>query len=76
MRAAGLLLPDTPAQAALRQRIDEWGMFPFLDHAIAINPSPRQFTESLVIFLEPFYDNLYEALMEQFARDPDIPPAS
>ncbi|MGA5291612.1 hypothetical protein [Streptomyces pseudogriseolus] len=68
----GLLLPDTPAQAALRQRIDEWGMFPFLDHVIAINPSPRQFAESLEVFLEPFFDNLYEALMEQFARDPDI----
>jgi hypothetical protein len=68
----GLLLPDTPAQAALRQRIDEWGMFPFLDHVIAINPSPRQFAESLAVFVEPFFDNLYEALMEQFARDPDI----
>ncbi|MGW9499326.1 hypothetical protein ACWG5P_34165, partial [Streptomyces prasinus] len=39
---------------------------------IAINPSPRQFTESLAVCLEPFYDNLYEALMEQFAEDPDI----
>ncbi|MDI1454437.1 hypothetical protein NHG22_11555, partial [Streptomyces sp. ATE26] len=68
----GPLLPDTPAQAALRQRIDEWGMFPFLDHVIAINPSPRQFAESLAVFLEPFYGNLYEALMEQLAKDPDI----
>ncbi|WP_460111574.1 hypothetical protein [Streptomyces sp. YKOK-J1] len=24
----------------------------------------------LAIFRDPFYDNLYEALMEQFARDP------
>ncbi|MGV9252813.1 hypothetical protein [Streptomyces sp. NPDC003697] len=68
----GLLLPDTPAQAALRQRIDEWGMFPFLDHVIAINPSPRQFAESLALFLEPFFDNLYEVLMEQLTADPDI----
>lgn len=45
----GLLLPDTPAQAALRQRIDEWGMFPFLDHVIALNPSPRQLAETLAI---------------------------
>ncbi|MGW1588046.1 hypothetical protein [Streptomyces sp. NPDC002386] len=36
----GLLLPDTPAQAALRQRIDDWGMFPFLDHVIATTPPP------------------------------------
>ncbi|MGW4199381.1 hypothetical protein [Streptomyces sp. NPDC005004] len=71
----GLLLPDTPAQAALRQRIDEWGMFPFLDHVIAINPSPRQFAESLAVFLEPFYGNLYEALMEQLATSPATTPA-
>lgn len=68
----GLLMPDTPAQAALRQRIDEWGMFPVLDHVIAISPSPRQFAESLGACLEPFFDNLYETLMEQLAQDPAI----
>ncbi|MFF9179368.1 hypothetical protein [Streptomyces sp. NPDC014793] len=36
----GLRLPDTPAQAALRQRIDDWNMFPFLDHVIATTPPP------------------------------------
>ncbi|WP_333774459.1 hypothetical protein [Streptomyces sp. IBSBF 3136] len=35
----GLLLPDTPAQATLRQRIDDLGMFLVLDHVIAISPS-------------------------------------
>ncbi|WP_063915294.1 MULTISPECIES: hypothetical protein [unclassified Streptomyces] len=68
----GLLMPDTPAQAALRQRIDEWGMFPFLDHLITISPSPGQFAESLAVCLEPPFDNLYEALMEQLAEDSDI----
>lgn len=68
----GLLLPDTPAQAALRQRIDDLDMFPFLDHVIALNPSPGQLAEALAIFLEPFFDNLYEALMDQLAQDPDI----
>ncbi|MET8601316.1 hypothetical protein [Streptomyces althioticus] len=68
----GLLLPDTPAQAALRQRIDDLGVFPLLDHVIAVNPSPRQFAELLVVCLEPFYDNLYETLMEQLAEDPGI----
>ncbi|MEV7872684.1 hypothetical protein AB0P17_42805 [Streptomyces sp. NPDC088124] len=68
----GLLLPDTPAQAALRQRIDDWGMFPALDHVIAINPSPRQFAESLTVCLEPPFDNLYETLMKQLAEDPHI----
>ncbi|MEV5432431.1 hypothetical protein [Streptomyces sp. NPDC052701] len=31
----GLLMPDTPAQAALRRRIDEWDMFPFLEQLTA-----------------------------------------
>ncbi|MFE4089029.1 hypothetical protein [Streptomyces sp. YIM B13502] len=56
----GLLLPDTPAQA-LRRRIDDLGVFPLLDHVIAVNPSPRQFAELVVVCLEPFYDNLYES---------------
>ncbi|MET8816456.1 hypothetical protein ABZW47_31205 [Streptomyces sp. NPDC004549] len=68
----GLVMPDTPAQAALRQRIDEWGMFPFLSHAFSFSPSPVQFAESLSVCLEPLFDGLYEALMEQLARDPDI----
>ncbi|MFI2437147.1 hypothetical protein [Streptomyces sp. NPDC018693] len=68
----GLLMPDTPALAALRQRIDEWGMFPVLDQVIAINTSPRQFAESLAVCLEPPFDNLYEALVEQLAAAPDI----
>ncbi|MER5914985.1 hypothetical protein ABT124_32110 [Streptomyces sp. NPDC001982] len=68
----GLLMPDTPAQAALRQRIDEWGMFPFLDHVIAVSPSPGQFAESLAVCMEPPFDNLYEALMEQLAEDSGI----
>ncbi len=68
----GLLLPDTPALAALRQRIDEWSMFPVLDHVISINPSPRQFAESLAVCLEPPFDKLYEVLMEQLATNPDI----
>ncbi|MDX2571427.1 hypothetical protein QBA57_41605 [Streptomyces scabiei] len=68
----GLLMPDTPAQAALRQLIDEWGMFPLLDHVIAVSPSPGQFAESLVVCMEPIFGNLYEALMEQLAVDPDV----
>ncbi|MFI1376107.1 hypothetical protein ACH4UY_29375 [Streptomyces longwoodensis] len=68
----GLLLPDTPAQAALRQRIDDLGVFPLLDHVISISPSPGQFAEALRLCLEPFYDNLYETLTEQLAQDPAI----
>ncbi|MET8182373.1 hypothetical protein [Streptomyces sp. NPDC005336] len=68
----GLLLPDTPALAALRQRIDEWGMFAVLDHFIVISPSPRQFAESLAVCLEPLFDDLYEALMEQLGGNSDI----
>ncbi|MEU6885664.1 hypothetical protein ABZ918_10705 [Streptomyces viridosporus] len=68
----GLLMPDTPAQAALRQRIDDLGVLPLLDHIIAVNPSPRQFAEFLALCLEPLYDNLYETLMEQLVEDPAI----
>ncbi|MFE2571855.1 hypothetical protein [Streptomyces mirabilis] len=68
----GLLMPDTPAQAALRQRIDELDMFPFLDHVIAISPSPGQFAESLTVCMEPPFDYLSEVLMEQLAKDSDI----
>lgn len=68
----GLLIPDTPALAVLRERIDEWGMFPVLDHVISVSPSPRQFAESLAVCLEPLFEGLYEALMEQLKADPKI----
>lgn len=68
----GLLMPDTPALAALRQRIDDFGMFPFLDRIIAVNPSPTQYAETLAVCLHPLLDNLYEALMEQLAADPGV----
>lgn len=68
----GLFMPDTPALAALRERIDEWGMGPLLDHVTSMNPSPRQFAEGLTVCLEPLFDGLYEALMEQLAADPGV----
>ncbi|WP_143671069.1 hypothetical protein [Streptomyces sp. Ru87] len=67
-----LFMPDTPALAALRARIDEWGMFALLDHAISLSPSPRHFAQGLVICLEPLFDGLYETLMEQLAADPAL----
>ncbi|MFI9772989.1 hypothetical protein ACIHJG_40165 [Streptomyces sp. NPDC052415] len=67
-----LFMPVTPALAALRARMDEWGMFPVLDHVIPLSPSPRQFAEGLSVCLEPLFDNLYEALMEQLATDPAL----
>lgn len=68
----GLLLPDTPALAALRQPIDDWGMFPFLSQLIAFSPSPGQFAEALTVCLEPLLDALYETLTEQLAAGPTI----
>ncbi|MGW4198830.1 hypothetical protein [Streptomyces sp. NPDC005004] len=68
----GLLLPDTPAQAALRQRIDNLGVFPLLDLVIVVDPSPGQFALGLTVCLQPFYDNLYETLLEQLMEIPDI----
>ncbi|MFC8093413.1 hypothetical protein [Streptomyces sp. NPDC057301] len=67
-----LFMPDTPALAALRARIDEWGMFPVLDHVISLSPSPRHFAEGLAVCLEPLFDGLYETLMEQLAADPAL----
>lgn len=68
----GLFMPDTPGLAALRDLIDSWGMGAILGHMISLNPSPRQFAESLTVCLEPIFDGLYEALMEQLAQDPYI----
>ncbi|MFD0228067.1 hypothetical protein ACWGPD_10110 [Streptomyces hirsutus] len=68
----GLFMPDTPALAALRERIDEWGMGPVLHHVIALSPSPRQLAEALAMCLEPLFDGLYETLMEQLAADPEV----
>lgn len=67
-----LFMPDTPALAALRAKIDEWGMFPILDHVIALSPSPRHFAQGLAIGLEPLFDALYETLMEQLTADPAL----
>lgn len=67
-----LFMPETPALAALRGRIDDFGMGPLLDHVIALNPSPRQFAEGLMACLSPVFDGLYEALVEQLAADPGI----
>ncbi|MFK4123217.1 hypothetical protein [Streptomyces longwoodensis] len=67
-----LFMPDTPALAALRAKIDEWGMFPVLDHVIALSPSPRHFAHCLAVCFEPLFDELYEALMEQLAAEPGL----
>ncbi|MFF7105208.1 hypothetical protein ACFY9X_34015 [Streptomyces nigra] len=67
-----LFMPDTPALAALRAKIDEWGMFPVLDHVIALNPSPTHFAQGLAVCLEPLFDGLYETLMEQLAAAPAL----
>lgn len=48
------------------------GRSPFLDHVIAVSPSPGQFADSLAVCMEPPFDNLYEALVAQLAVDPDI----
>lgn len=68
----GLCLPETPAQAALRQRIDDLGVFPLLDLVIVADPSPGQFALGLTVCLQPFYDNLYETLTQQLTVNTDI----
>ncbi|WP_405401080.1 hypothetical protein [Streptomyces sp. NBC_01104] len=39
---------------------------------ISLDPSPRQFAESLTVCLDPLFDQLYEALTNQLAQDPYI----
>jgi hypothetical protein len=68
----GLLMPDTPALAALRQQIDDLGMGSILGHAIALAPSPQQFASEIALCMDPFFDGLYEVLMEQLAQSPEI----
>lgn len=65
-----LSMPDTPTLAALRERIDAWGMFPVLDHVISLSSSPRHFADGLAVCFEALFDGLYETLMEQLAADP------
>ncbi|WP_051779846.1 hypothetical protein, partial [Streptomyces sp. NRRL S-241] len=67
-----LFMPDTPALAALRAKIDELGVFPLLDHVIALSPSPTRFAQGLAIGLEPLFDGLYEMLMEQLTAEPGL----
>lgn len=67
-----LFMPDTPGLAALRDLIDSWGVGPLLGYMISLNPSPRQYAESLTVCLEPLFDRLYEALMEQLEQGPYI----
>jgi hypothetical protein len=66
----GLFIQDTLALASLRDRFDECGMGPVLDHVIALNPSPRQSAENVAVCLGPPFDGLYELLMEQLTADP------
>ncbi|MGW5782031.1 hypothetical protein [Streptomyces sp. NPDC003863] len=68
----GLFMPDTPGLATLRTLIDERGMGFMLHHLVSISPTPRQFAEGLVGCLDPMWDELYEALMEQLATDPNL----
>ncbi|MFC9457428.1 hypothetical protein [Streptomyces sp. NPDC056983] len=68
----GIFMPDTPGLAALRARIDERSLGPYLDHVISVNPTPRQFAEGLVACLGPILDDLYEALLQQLEADPNL----
>ncbi|SEE37272.1 hypothetical protein SAMN05428938_8042 [Streptomyces sp. KS_5] len=69
----GLLLPDTSGLAALREVIDDHGMGKFLTHFIAFAPTPLYFAHGVAACIDsPAVDALYEALMEQYAADPNI----
>jgi hypothetical protein len=68
----GLFMPDTPALAALRARIDERGLGPLLTQMISTDTGPRQFADTLLTCLDPIWHDLHQALMDQLQADPDL----
>ncbi|MCI0386741.1 hypothetical protein LJ221_21125 [Streptomyces sp. CNQ085] len=68
----GLFMPDTPALAALRARIDERGLGSPLTQMISIDTGPRQFADALLSCLDPIWHELHQALMDQLQADPDL----
>ncbi|MER5914987.1 hypothetical protein ABT124_32120 [Streptomyces sp. NPDC001982] len=40
-----------------------------MNQVVSVNPTPRQFAESLVACLAPLMDELYEVFMAQLAAD-------
>lgn len=67
-----LLMPNTPALAAVRARIDERGVGPLLIGLVSVDPSPTEFAAQLVSCLDEMWHELYQALTNQVLDDPDL----
>jgi len=68
----GLLMPDTPALAAVRARIEELGMATALLNLARQVHDAGGIAVTLASCLSPLYDRLFETLLEQVAIGPAI----
>lgn len=66
----GLLMPDTPALAALRARIEDIGMSSVLINMARRVNSASGIAIALVASLSPLYDRLFETLLQQAGNGP------
>jgi hypothetical protein len=68
----GLLMPDTPALAALRTRTHELGIAPVLMHLARQVHQPRGIASAIATCLDPFYLDLYKSLREFVSDGPPL----
>jgi hypothetical protein len=68
----GLLMPDTPALAALRTRTNELGVAPALMHMARQVRQPQGIASAIATCLDPFYLDLYESLREFVSEGPPL----
>jgi hypothetical protein len=68
----GLLMPDTPALAALRTRTNELGVAPVLMHTARQVHQPRGVASAIATCLDPAYLDLYKSLYKFVADGPPL----
>lgn len=68
----GLLMPDTPALAALRAKINELGAGPVLVNLARQAIQPQGVASAIASCLDPVYATLYQSLLELAAAGPPL----
>lgn len=68
----GLLMPDTPAQAALRAKISELGAGPMLMNLARQAIQPQGVASAIASCLDPAYTTLHQSLLELAAAGPPL----
>ncbi|MDX2819238.1 hypothetical protein PV410_43125 [Streptomyces sp. PA03-5A] len=67
-----LLMPDTPAQAALRATVERMGMTSMLMVLATGHRNPRTFADHLVACLQPDLVRMHDELLEQVTGGPSL----